>query len=129
MSRITQLNFIGQAHLLPGLSNEKVKAILGEQELSNNADTWTSNEIERASAQIMELCSLGLPEVIAWIAELNGQLEAREDGQLVVKNCRLPETLRAAVKFHKPALHKYVAAFPGRCWPTKGGEEVLNIKK
>lgn len=129
MSRITQLNFIGQAHLLPGLSRQKVSEILTDQNLSENADTWTTEEIEEVSNRVMGLCSLGLVEVVAWVAELGGSLEAREGGQLAVKNCRLPEALRQAIKFHKATLHKYVSAFPGECWPTKGGDEALNVKK
>lgn len=129
MSRITQLNFIGQAHLLPGLSSGKMKEILTEQVLSDDADTWTSEEIEKVSNRVMELCNIGLPEVVAWVAELGGSLEARENGQLAVKNCRLPEALRRAIKFHKATLYKYVSAFPGQCWPTKGGDEALNVNK
>jgi hypothetical protein len=129
MSRITQLNFIGQAHLLPGLSSGKLKEILTEQKLSDDADAWTTEEIEEVSNRIMEVCTLALPEVVGWVADLGGRLEAREGGQLAVKKCRLPEDLRRAIRFHKERLHLYVSAFPGGCWPTKGGDEALNVNK
>lgn len=129
MSRITQLNFIGQAHLLPGMSASRLQGILSQPDLPQDTDTWNDQQIEEVSNQIMEVCTIGLPEVVGWLADLGGRLEARENGQLAVKNCRLPETLRRAIKFHKEKLHLYVSAFPGGCWPTKGGDEALNVKK
>lgn len=122
MSRITQLNFIGQSHLLAGLSSEKLKKVFSQPGLPDDPDAWTSQQIEEVSNQVMELCNIGLPEVIAWVADLGGRLEARAGGQLAVKDCRLPEALRRAIRFHKETLHKYVSAFPGQCWPTKGGD-------
>lgn len=68
----------------------------------------------------MGICNLSLVETLAYVANLRATLRVENDGLYIDTIVDIPQELKTALKFHKPAVVRLVSAFPQQRWPGWG---------